>query len=40
MNLRYYSIHLYRLIFRKYYTLEGAEKEALVKKLKDLGIYK
>ena len=27
------------LIFRKYYTLEGAEKEALVKKLKDLGIY-
>ena len=28
------------LIFRKYYTLEGAEKEALVKKLKDLGIYR
>jgi GPH family glycoside/pentoside/hexuronide:cation symporter len=28
------------LIFRKYYTLEGAEKEALVKKLKDMGIYK
>ena len=27
------------LIFKKYYTLEGAEKEALVKKLKDLGIY-
>jgi len=28
------------IIFRKYYTLEGAEKETLVKKLKDLGIYK
>ena len=28
------------LIFRKYYTLEGAEKEALVKKLRDLGIYR
>ena len=28
------------LIFRKFYTLEGAEKEALVKKLKDLGIYR
>ena len=28
------------LIFRKYYTLEGAEKEALVRKLKDLGIYR
>ena len=28
------------LIFRKYYTLEGAEKEALVKKLKDMGIYR
>jgi Na+/melibiose symporter-like transporter len=28
------------LIFKKYYTLEGAEKEALVKKLKDLGIYR
>lgn len=27
------------LIFRKYYTLEGAEKEALIKKLKDLGIF-
>ena len=27
-------------IFRKYYTLEGAEKEALVKKLKDMGIYR
>ncbi|MFX1338838.1 MAG: MFS transporter [Promethearchaeota archaeon] len=27
-------------IFKKYYTLEGAEKEALVKKLKDLGIYR
>jgi len=27
------------LIFRKYYTLEGAEKEALVRKLKDLVIY-
>jgi GPH family glycoside/pentoside/hexuronide:cation symporter len=28
------------LIFRKFYTLEGAEKETLVKKLKDLGIYR
>ena len=28
------------LIFRKFYTLEGAEKEALVKKLKDMGIYR
>ncbi len=28
------------IVFRKVYTLEGAEKEALVKKLKDLGIYK
>jgi len=28
------------LIFKKYFTLEGAEKEALVKKLKDLGIYR
>jgi Na+/melibiose symporter-like transporter len=28
------------LIFKKYYTLEGAEKEALVKRLKDLGIYR
>jgi GPH family glycoside/pentoside/hexuronide:cation symporter len=27
-------------IFKKYYTLEGAEKEALVRKLKDLGIYR
>jgi Na+/melibiose symporter-like transporter len=27
------------LIFRKYYTLEGAEKEALIKKLKDKGIF-
>ena len=27
-------------IFRKFYTLEGSEKEALVRKLKDLGIYK
>lgn len=27
-------------IFRKYYSLEGAEKEALVKKLKDMGIYR
>ena len=27
------------LIFKKYYTLEGAEKEALVKKLKDMGLY-
>ncbi|MFX1443606.1 MAG: hypothetical protein ACFFHV_09355, partial [Promethearchaeota archaeon] len=27
------------LIFGKFYTLEGAEKMALVKKLKDLGIY-
>lgn len=27
------------LIFRKYYTLEGKEKEALVKRLKDIGIY-
>jgi Na+/melibiose symporter-like transporter len=27
-------------IFRKHYTLEGAEKEALVKKLKDMGIYR
>lgn len=27
-------------IFRQYYTLEGAEKEALVRKLKDLGIYR
>ncbi|MHA1256770.1 MAG: MFS transporter, partial [Promethearchaeota archaeon] len=27
-------------IFRKYYTLEGEEKLALVKKLKDLGIYR
>ncbi len=28
------------LIFKKWYTLEGKEKEALVKKLKDLGIYR
>jgi Na+/melibiose symporter-like transporter len=28
------------LIFKKFYTLEGAEKEALVRKLKDLGIYR
>ena len=28
------------MIFRKWYTLEGAEKETLVKKLKDLGIYR
>jgi Na+/melibiose symporter-like transporter len=28
------------LIFKKFYTLEGAEKEALVSKLKDLGIYR
>jgi len=28
------------LIFRKFYSLEGPEKEALVKKLKDLGIYR
>jgi len=27
-------------IFRQFYTLEGAEKEGLVKKLKDLGIYR
>jgi len=27
-------------IFRKYFTLEGEEKLALVKKLKDLGIYR
>ncbi len=27
------------IIFRKHYTLEGAEKEALVKKLKDMGLY-
>jgi GPH family glycoside/pentoside/hexuronide:cation symporter len=27
------------LIFRQFYTLEGAEKQELVKKLKDLGIY-
>jgi len=27
-------------IFKKYYTLEGEEKLALVKKLKDLGIYR
>ena len=28
------------LIFKKYYTLEGAEKEALVRRLKELGIYR
>ncbi len=28
------------IIFRKFYTLEGAEKEALVKKLKDMGLYR
>jgi Na+/melibiose symporter-like transporter len=28
------------LIFRRSYTLEGAEKEALVRKLKDLEIYR
>jgi len=28
------------LIFKKFYTLEGAEKQALVNKLKDLGIYR
>ncbi len=28
------------LIFRKYYTLEGPEKEALVSKLKELDIYR
>ena len=28
------------LIFKKWYTLEGKEKEALVRKLKDLGIYR
>jgi len=28
------------LIFKKFYTLEGAEKQALVKKLKDLKIYR
>ncbi|TFG30381.1 MAG: hypothetical protein EU532_01140 [Promethearchaeota archaeon] len=28
------------LIFKKFYTLEGKEKEALVHKLKDLGIYR
>jgi len=28
------------LIFKKYYTLEGAEKEALVRKLKEMGIYR
>jgi Na+/melibiose symporter-like transporter len=27
-------------IFRKHYTLEGAEKEALVRKLKDMEIYR
>ncbi len=28
------------LIFKKFYTLEGEEKLALVKKLKDMGIYR
>ncbi len=28
------------LIFRKFYTLEGAEKEALIKKLKEMDIYR
>jgi Na+/melibiose symporter-like transporter len=28
------------LLFKKFYTLEGAEKQALVKKLKDLKIYR
>ncbi len=28
------------LIFKKYYTLEGVEKEALVNKLKELSIYR
>jgi Na+/melibiose symporter-like transporter len=28
------------IIFRKFYTLEGAEKEALVRKLKDMGLYR
>jgi len=28
------------LIFRQFYTLEGAEKEALVKKLKDMKLYR
>ena len=28
------------IIFRRYYTLEGAEKEALVRKLRELGIYR
>ena len=28
------------LIFRQFYTLEGVEKEALIRKLKDLGIYR
>ncbi len=28
------------LIFRQFYTLEGAEKEALVRKLKELEIYR
>jgi Na+/melibiose symporter-like transporter len=28
------------LIFRQFYTLEGAEKEALVRKLKDMGLYR
>ena len=28
------------LIFRKHYNIEGAEKEPLVKKLRELGIYR
>ena len=28
------------IVFKKFYTLEGAEKEAMVAKLKDLGIYR
>ena len=27
-------------LFKKYFTIEGKEKEALVKKLKDMGIYR
>ena len=28
------------LLFKKFYTLEGKEKEALIIKLKELGIYR
>jgi len=28
------------IVFRKFYTLEGAEKEAMVKKLKDMKLYR